>query len=213
MSGCNNKELGQLLHDYELGLLSDQDTHRFEMHLYDCDYCLAQVREFTDISRILVKDPDVRALVEKVAGESGIERDKKKHSPFLKLVIAAILVVIIAIPIYRFGIYEESPGITQILELLPTRTGGSDVISIDDGGSVEIRFFMAEKFTGEVDLLIINISGDTVVNEVGFSEFNDRGLGVIVLPVQEFTKGHYQLVATPCSDTSVQKRTYMFRVK
>lgn len=210
MSGCINKELGQLLHDYELGLLSDEDNNRFEMHLYECEHCLAQVRDFMDASKILVGDPDAQDLVEKLARESEGER---KHSPFLKLLIAAILVVVIAVSVYRFGIYEEPPGIVQTLELLPTRTGGSYIIFLEKGGDVSISFFVADGFRGSVDITISKVDGDTILSLLEYTDINEMGLGNISLPVTKFSEGHYMLQIHPSDSTTVPDRLYMFRVK
>jgi hypothetical protein len=213
MSGCIDTKVGQLLHDYELGLLSKDDNHRFEMHLYDCDYCLGQVHEFMDVSKILSKDTDARALTEKIAGESGIKKEKKKHSPFLRLLIAAILVAVIVVPVYRYGIYEAPSDAVQTLELLPARTGGSDIIYLDQGGDVSISFFVANGFEGSVDITISKVDGDTVLSLRDFTDFNERGLGTITFPVFDFSEGHYMLQVQPSDTAAAPDRLYMFRVK
>ena len=71
MSSCTNKELGQLLHDYELGMLTEEDRHRFAMHLYECGHCLDLAREFMYVSRIIKHDPDARAIVRGLADDVG----------------------------------------------------------------------------------------------------------------------------------------------
>jgi hypothetical protein len=209
MSDCVDKKLGQLLHDYELGLLSNEDNRRFEMHLYECDYCLEQVREFMDVSRIISKDPDAVALIENVAEKS----DKKKTSPYLRLLIAAILVVIVAIPVYRYGIYEVPSDEIQTLELLPTRVGGSDVIYLEKGGNVELRFFLAKEYRGAAIVTIMNIKGDTVVVIPDFSEFDANGMGTIIIPISDFDEGHYSITIVPSTDSEIPDRIYMFRAK
>jgi hypothetical protein len=214
MSGCIDKEQEQLLHDYELGLLSDEDNCRFEMHLYECDYCLAQVREFMDVSRILARDPDARAMVDKVAGESESKKERKKHSPYLRLLIAAVLIVIVIVPIYRYGIYEEPTDVLQTLELLPARTGGSDIIYLKKGGNVAISFYVVDEFQGTANLMISKVDGDTMLSLEDFSDFNELGLGTITIPVTDFSEGHYMLIIEPLGDsTTVHDIRYMFRVK
>jgi hypothetical protein len=214
MSGCIDQKLGQLLHDFELGLLSEEDNRRFELHLYDCDHCLDQVREFMDVSKILAKDPDARTLIEKVAAETGQKNHTKKFSPFLRLLVAATLIAMVIIPVYHYGIRQESPGITQTLELLPARTGGSDIIYLERGGNVGISFYVNQSFHGNVDLLIAGIAGDTVFSEQDFADINDDGLGEIVLPISSFNEGHYMLIIEPVTDSiDLRDIQYMFRVK
>jgi hypothetical protein len=214
MSGCIDKELGQLLHDYELGLLSDEDTHRFEMHLYDCEYCLAQVREFMDVSRILSEDHDAHALIESIASSAETEKHRKNISPFLKILIAAVLLVVIAVPVYRYAVYEKHPVAIQTLELMPTRAGGSDVIYLKKGGDVDIGFFVNPSFQGHADIVITDLAGDTAWYKHNFTNINGHGLGKITLPVSSFSEGHYIFILRPVNDTvQATEVQYMFRVK
>lgn len=216
MSDCTNQEMGRLLHDYELNMLSAEDKHQFELHLYECDHCLALVREFTSVSRIMKTDPDAKAIIEGVADESSDVshgRTRKESSPFTKLLIAAVIVAVLGIPVYLFWLQPDKTAVVQTLELLPTRAGGSDVIYLEKGGGVEINFFVSESFMGEADLIISSIAGDTVINTPGFSDFNDRGLGSITLPVSVFLSGHYMLTIRPDSASGVEERVYMFSVK
>jgi len=214
MSGCNDKELGRLLHDYELGLLSDEDAHRFEMHLYDCDYCLAQVRDFMDVSRILSDDPDARAMIESIAGSTKPEKHKRHFSPFLRILIAAVLFVVIAVPVYRYAIHDKLRADVQTLDLMPTRAGGGDVIYLEQGGNVDISFFVNSSFQGHADIVITDLAGDTAWYKHNFADINGRGLGEITLPVSSFSEGHYIFILRPVNDTiQAAEVQYMFRVK
>lgn len=214
MSKCTDKNLGMLLHDYELGLLSEEDTHRFEMHLYECEYCLTQVRENLDVSRIIIEDQDTHALIENVAGKSEPTKVKKKSSPFLRLLIAAVLAMLIFAPVYKYLIHKEPSTVIQTLELLPARTGGNDIIYLDKGGDVRINFFFAEEFSAPVNLTILKVDGDTVLALEDFTDFNRQGLGTITVPVTDFSEGHYILHIQPTSDIYGQnERQYMFKVK
>jgi len=213
MKECSNKGLGQLLHDYELGLLSEEDNHRFEMHLYECDFCLAQAKEFIDVSKILAKDPEAKALINKIAEEPEGKEGKKRTSPLLKLLIAAILVVVIAIPVYKYGINEKGPAVVQTLDFLPSRAGGSDILYLEKGGDAAINFFISEYFHGSVELVISKVGGDTILSLPDFDKINDHGMGTITLPVDDFSAGHYMLQVSPSDNSASPDRLYMFRVK
>ncbi len=214
MSDCIDKKLGRLLHDYELGLLSDEDSRRFEMHLYECDYCLEQVREFMDVSKFIAADRDSKAIIEEAASETGPGENKKKSAPFIRLLIAAAIALVIIIPVYKFVLYDKPVSITQTLELLPTRTGGNDVIYLEKGGNVDIGFYVNPWFKGQADILISDVAGDTTFYKHDFDNINDEGFGRLILPISSFSQGHYIFILRPTNDsTPVREVQYMFRVK
>jgi hypothetical protein len=214
MSECSNKKLGQLLHDYELGLLSDEDNRRFEMHLYECDYCLEQVREFMDVSKFIIGDRDSKAIIEEAASRPEHGNEKKSSAPFTKLLIAAAIALMIFIPVYKYVIYDRPISPTQTLELLPTRTGGDDVIYLDKGGDVQINFYVAEYFRGPADLTIAKVNADILLSRKNLTDFDEHGIGSIIVPVAKFSEGHYILHIMPTANVERQnEKTYMFRVK
>jgi hypothetical protein len=209
-------DMGRLLHDYELDMLSTEDKQQFELHLYECDHCLSLVREFMSVSRIIRHDQDARAIVQDIVGEQEDRTSRPTQtwaSPYIKLLIAAVICVAIALPVHRYWLQSDKTSVVQTLELLPSRAGGNDIIYLEKGGDVEISFFVAEQFQGEADLIISSIAGDTVLHTPGFSDFNDQGLGSITLSVSKFSDGHYMLTIIPVPETGLEERIYMFRVK
>lgn len=213
MIECNDKELGQLLHAYELGVLSAEDSHRFEMHLYECDFCLGRAKEFMDVSKIIANDPDSKTVIKIIAEESADIKGKRKFSPFIKLLVAAALVIVIAVPIFRYGIDKEGPIVIQTLEFIPSRAGGSDIIYLEKGGDAVFNFFIGANFAGSVELVIWKVDGDTLLARPDFSHIDDHGMGTITLPVSDFSEGHYILQAKPIDTSAAPDRLYMFRVK
>jgi hypothetical protein len=209
-------DMGRLLHDYELDMLSTEDKQQFELHLYECDHCLSLVREFMSVSRIIRHDQDARAIVQDIVGEQEDRTSRPTQtwaSPYIKLLIAAVICVAIALPVHRYWLQSDKTSVVQTLELLPSRAGGNDIIYLEKGGDVEISFFVAEQFQGEADLIISSIAGDTVLHTPGFSDFNDQGLGSITLSVSKFSDAHYMLTIIPVPETGLEERIYMFRVK
>jgi len=216
MTGCINKEMERLLHDYELNMLSAKDKQQFELHLYECDYCLSQVRGFLDVSRIIRHDRDAQAIIKDIMGQqdrSETGQIEKKPFRFTRYLIAAVIVMIIAVPVLWYSQKSNGPTSVQSLELLPSRAGGNDIIYLEKGGDVEIAFYVADNFQGQADLTISNIAGDTILHTPGFEEFNDKGLGSITLPVSDFSDGHYMLTIKPDPETGREERVYMFAVK
>ncbi|UCC81061.1 MAG: zf-HC2 domain-containing protein [Candidatus Zixiibacteriota bacterium] len=216
MTGCTNKEMERLLHDYELDMLSADDKQQFELHLYECDHCLSLVHEFMDVSCVIRHDQDVQTIIKDISGErenSEPERVGKKPSPFTRYLIAAIIVLVIGIPAYWYWSQSQRMEILQTLELLSSRAGGNDIIYLENGGDVKISFYISENFQGEAELIISSIAGDTVLHTPGFKDFNDKGVGSIRLPVSKFTDGHYMLTIKPDPEIGLEERIYMFRVK
>ena len=213
MSQCTDKDVGQLLHDYELGLLSAEESRRFELHLYECDHCLKQVREFRESSRILIGDPDFREITSDLVGKARTEETSRRAFPYLNLLMAAVIVLAIAVPLYRLAFFEDIPAVTQTLELNPARAGANNIVYLDDGGSVEIKYYIADYYSGSVDLVISSVEGDTVLTRADFTEYAAPGVGTITLHTNGLSEGHYVLVVTPDAAMGVAAKTYMFRVK
>jgi hypothetical protein len=198
-----------MLHDYELGHLSKEDRNEFELHLYECDHCASQVREFADVARIVKQDSDARGVVATLA-----KPPEKTTRLFLRLLVAALLVVVIAVPVYKYTGPDDTGTVNQTLQLLPTRSGGSDVIYLDKGGSVEITFFVSESHRHGASVLLTNIEGDTITVIDNYSEISEQGFGSIILPLSELAEGHYILtLSSPDLPDSARMIQYMFRVK
>ena len=63
---CMDENLGNMLHAYELGMLSDQDKDALESHLLDCQHCFDQLKEFAPRGTILSASPQIRQLLEDI---------------------------------------------------------------------------------------------------------------------------------------------------
>lgn len=209
MTDCTNSNIGRMLHDYELGLLNADDRNQFELHLYDCDHCAYQVREFMEASRIIRTDQEARKLVADASQTS-----PKTRKIYLRLLMAAVLVLVVVVPVYKLGMFDDIGEINQTLELRPTRSGGADVIYLDRGGAARIKFQVNDTFRGEANVVLTRFEGDTVRYVPEYSDFAEDGFGELVLPLSDFQDGHYILIVSPVSRAdSVPDLQYMFRVK
>jgi tetratricopeptide (TPR) repeat protein/TolB-like protein len=70
MAECNRKEITQLLHAYELGLLSDEDRARVEQHIIECDHCFQEIERNAEAIRLIKFDPETRRQIREVTRES-----------------------------------------------------------------------------------------------------------------------------------------------
>lgn len=111
MKPCPDSRFEEILHAYELGLLSDEDRAAFEIHQLECEYCFQQARQFQDPVFLIEHDPDVRASIKKLdeedslstAEQAGAEEGRNRRSrPLMSLralaIAAAVLLVLILKP-------------------------------------------------------------------------------------------------------------------
>lgn len=59
---CTNKKLGQLLADYSLGFLTEQQEIAFETHLLECDVCHQQLAEALRLNAVITAHPQILSL-------------------------------------------------------------------------------------------------------------------------------------------------------
>ncbi len=69
MSKCSNTNIGKMLHLYELGLLSEEDLQKFELHLLDCDFCYNNVQKFKPIADHINHYPEVRSTINTIVND------------------------------------------------------------------------------------------------------------------------------------------------
>jgi len=62
-----------MIHAFELGILSEQEKDRFELHVLECPYCFEQLKSFGDRVRVLTTSPDIRNLLSADPGGTGAE--------------------------------------------------------------------------------------------------------------------------------------------
>ena len=165
------------------------------------------MREFTEASRIMKSDPEVRTIIGNAA-----RTPVKTRKVYLRILMAAVLVLVVAVPIYKYAIVDDSGKINQTLEFRATRSGGADVIYLDRGGAAEIKFQINESLTGDANILLTRFEGDTVRHIMDYSDFTEEGFGSLVLPLADLHDGHYILKIIPTAD-SAREIQYMFRVK
>ncbi|UCC44669.1 MAG: tetratricopeptide repeat protein [Candidatus Zixiibacteriota bacterium] len=63
MSECIDKQLGRLLHAYELGMLSEEESDALEVHMLECMYCNDKVRQLQNTCDLLRHSPELRDFV------------------------------------------------------------------------------------------------------------------------------------------------------
>ncbi|UCC45741.1 MAG: zf-HC2 domain-containing protein [Candidatus Zixiibacteriota bacterium] len=225
MSECNDLQYKDMLHAFELGLLTEEDRQQFEMHLLECEYCFSQVEDFLPASKMMRHDPDVRPgddeMRDLLAADASREEDVtsvsgKTWSRYSRFLALAAMLIVVGVPSYWLLFRETAaPPTVQVISLTPVRGGTPAVLYLEDGGIAEIRFTVEGVEMGaDIKVRIIVRSGD-VVYEADYDEVADvSGNGVISLPMTDFEPGFYKLIFLQPSDTTLAPlREYNFRVR
>ena len=67
MSRCVDKEYGDRLYAFELGILSDEEQVDFEKHIIECPYCSQKATDFLEVTRIIEHDENLHGFTKALA--------------------------------------------------------------------------------------------------------------------------------------------------
>jgi len=217
MNGCIDPECGAMLHAWELGLLSDDDRQRFELHLLQCELCSDEAVQFTQSAKLLREDPEFRPM----AGESvdreaaGIPLKAATRRHITRVLLAAAVVLVVAIPVYRMVFSpHEIPAVVQKLNLIPVRGESNNTVTRIPDANLEIRFYVegaTESHTYRVTVL--RQASVTVYDNERFNSFSGSGVGTMILPMRDLDAGLYTLIVRSVADASTVLQEYNFRIE
>ncbi len=227
MGECRDRSFQDLLHAFELGLLSDTDRKRVQEHLLECEYCFGRVSKLQETARLIRSDDDVKATVESIIREEAkakltwgqfLKRLWPETAPtrFLKPLAVAALLLILTYPVYRIAFDTgEKRGTQQIIKLYPGRAATRAPISLADGGQAVINFVFDGGQPGySYQVRISSFKGKEIFTDEDYSGFNDSGLGSVTIPVERFSRGVYILTITnPRGIPPDNRQEYYFRVE
>ncbi|MCP4634182.1 MAG: hypothetical protein GY855_14755 [candidate division Zixibacteria bacterium] len=198
MDKTNHEYFKGLTAPYEMGLLDDSERMEFEEHLLNCDKCFTEVAGFQKAAQLVNENSEIYDAAKKLAEQPDDKiipiktiRAKKKSNPYLRIFAVAAIIIIMIIPAYFIANNSEQ---SQIINLLATRSAAQSSFSIEDGGELGINFicsgFILEN---SYVVMISSFENEVIYTDSSFSEFDSRGTGKIILPVDKFSKGYYKL--------------------
>ncbi|MDH4156906.1 MAG: zf-HC2 domain-containing protein, partial [candidate division Zixibacteria bacterium] len=109
MSECTDKQLGRLLHAWELGMLSPSDQDALEAHLIDCPYCQKEARHLLRASELLRDDPALKPFLKDLSGrvtdikrpqaDKTVETSRRTRLTYLwrAAAVAAVVVLVLTL--------------------------------------------------------------------------------------------------------------------
>jgi hypothetical protein len=223
--GCTEPKYADMLHAFELGMLSDADRERLEIHLLKCEHCFEKAKALKPATRLLRDDPDVRQFIIQAAEERDLSKQRRPRILNLlwpekprfvlpKPLSLLILLVVLSYPVYRLG-FHKSPGYTQTVNLFPMRGGGQSMVSLEKGGDVIINFVFEQAVPGkDYRIVLAARDSDVVYSDDDFADFNRSGLGTVRLPVNRFKEGDYVLeIYDPALDKAENRVVYYFKAE
>jgi len=200
MSECVDKKLGVLLHAYELNALAEADAERFELHLLECEHCFREVEAFGCEVAVLRTDEGIKAAARKSSRENLVEKFLRRFSggrktavPKALAVIAALL--ILAIPAYLVLNKPAMLGGGELQSLTLTQfRSGTPPLKISLGDKARIEFAFREAAPGKSYLVrIMSVDDSLAVESHEFSEFDEGGMGQLVISLRDKQPGIYSL--------------------
>lgn len=203
-----NEHFRNMIHPYELGMLSDEERRLFETHLLECKDCFETVRQFESTADI-IRNHD---LIKRTVLHS---RPTGRKTVLRTLLIAAVLLVVIGPTIYFLDLSDRQAKNVQTIDLAPFRGDSPRLISAAQGGDVEIRFYIdSSTIHDTVRVTITKRGGAALFEDTAFHFIDSSGIGVITLPVDRFEPGRYVLEVRNRSITdTIPLHRYNFRVE
>lgn len=226
MAECTNKDIGKLLHGYEIGILSESDCEIFETHLLECEHCHNSLLEFEQKASLLKNSPKAKAVIDEIlmdeaAAESLLGRIWNHlwpKAPFIfKPAVAYLLVLILIIPAYMGLRRSEMATVNEIKQtiiLSPIRTA-PQVLSKSESDNALLMFrFDGYQPGGKYNIVIESANKDTIYRNDDFKSFDEREIGSLNLTISKMEPGPYRIIITDLqANSSATGQEYWFRIK
>jgi hypothetical protein len=226
MKNCTNKDVGNLLHAYEIGILSEQECEQFETHLLGCEHCHSMLESFEERALLLATSEKVKEVVDESV------RPKATEEPFitrlwnliwpkapilLRPAVAYILALLMIIPAYQGLMRSSGEQIrsVQTVRLLPDRSTAENALKVSSGDYGLLSFVFRGAIAGEsYRVMIIAENDDVIFRDDAFKGFDEYETGRLLLPIAELPRGAYRLAITdPRADAPLGTKEYVFRIE
>ncbi|MBN2226951.1 MAG: zf-HC2 domain-containing protein [candidate division Zixibacteria bacterium] len=210
-----------MIHAYELGVLSAEDTERFETHLLNCPFCFAEIKRFEASADILRSDETVKDEIRQSSGSSERNRWREylwpKRPLILRPAFLLLLILILAYPAYRGLIpsHKSAIGPLQTIVLSPTRATSAPTLCVSLRRDGVISFLYRDADPNVQYRITIKSDDDHEILVVpSFDAFDEYGVGSILFPADLMHSGSYRLEIVPeTGDHADDRQVYPFRIE
>ncbi len=217
---CIDPTIGSMIHAYELGALSTENTERFETHLLNCPFCFDEIKRFEASAMLLRSDEVVQNEIRQSSKPSARQRLKEylwpKRPLVLRPALLILLIVILAYPAYRGIVQSYHPAIApvQTIVLTPMRTSSAPVLHLSLHRDGVISFLYRDAGPDMQYRITISAEDDRVIMTIpSYDAFDEYGIGSILFPAELMRPGSYRLEIVPTADhDTTGRQIYLFRV-
>jgi hypothetical protein len=228
MLKCIDPKVGQLLYAYELGALPDEDVEKFELHLFECEYCLNELNTSEDMTRLLRADQQIiktteTELQKQSRTEPFLARLWKLFWPkgnlILKPALAYLIILLLITPAYHGIVERDTQKVrvaSQSIELVPPIRGEAEMKVIDKklGERANIAFYLDGARVGEQYKVMIESSdGRIIYKNDSFHAFDKNHIGRLNLFTSLFEPGIYKIKLSALNqDSLLEPQEYLFEI-
>jgi len=226
MSECTNKEVGNLLHAYEIGILSEQEREQFEVHMLGCEHCHSLLTSFEERASLLTTSESVKAIVKEALPRETSEEPIlsrlwrviwPKAPIMLRPAVAYAVILLLLIPAYH-GLRkapDDRMRSVQSVHLLPGRSMTGDALKVSLGDDGLLSFVLRGAVAGEdYAVTILREDDEEIFRDNSFTGFDQYETGRLLLPLAQMEPGAYRLVVSdPRAEPSLRRWEYSFRIE
>ena len=219
---CTDENVGRLLHAFELGMLSQEESESFINHCLVCEYCSRQLADFQPAAEILTNDPQVPAVLE--GRRHGKDRTGVPNRTLLDFLwpdfplilrpgILILALLLLSYPAYMGVAGRGQRGVSplQSVELAPQRASQAVKLETEPKTDVVLSFlYPGARKDGEYQLSL-SYEGSKLYQDSHFAGFDSFGVAHILLPSKLVRPGQYHLVVEDNQGSAqTQKLEYKF---
>lgn len=220
MNVCTNIATGKLLHAYEHGMLAVTDVERFEAHVMECEFCLAELQELRDIILLMKHDQDcvdVIAVAESVTESRANLWLRVRNALWpdrVSFVLRPVFLILIAVAMSPFalrGLLTKQTGVEQPSQINLTSIGMRSgtprgVPSVEIGKEQFLIINVSVEEANSASSLTWNLTseqaGQVVTDEL--VKLDENSTAALLVPTALLRAGFYTLTisATDSASTS-----------
>ncbi len=205
MAGDEDKKTSaeELLHAWELGILSPEEAERFELEMMQNERLFEQVRRFQTEADILLRAEEVRkvthmAIKENTPGGSLSNRLARILSP-QGPVLGYLLILLLIYPAFVgvSNLMEDDIRPLHSVSLFPARSANHATVKISPDKEVVLSFVFRGAVPGKAYRIALSAQDqETLLLDKEFTDFDDHETGRLLLPAHLMRPGFYRLIIT-----------------
>jgi hypothetical protein len=218
MSECIDREIGDLLLGYELGMLSKEEAERFEDHLLACQHCYDELRGFEREAALLAGNSEIRTdfvrSFRKEAGPRSLLSSLRTYLwprmplPF-RPAIAYALILLMAIPAYHGLRMADRTRVfsAPTVVLTAVRSNDNAVLRADDQPYGLVEVILEDAVSDKsYEVVVEFVESGEIILTGNLDHFDHNGVDRLWLPLEALRSGLYRLTVIDTEATPSRNR-------